>query len=99
MYDSQIVLVTKTATVNAYGAAVEAVTQRDTVFCDVNSVGYRETYEAAAVGRKPEIKVTLPDVLEYNGQRFCEYDGIEYEIIRSYKTNRHELELTLERVH
>lgn len=99
MYNDEVTLLTKEATVNAYGAAVESVTERTTLFCRVNSVGYKETYEAAAVGRKPEIKITLPDVIEYSGQRFCEYNGVEYEIIRSYKTNRHEIELTLERVH
>ena len=69
-----------------------------TVYCTVRSVSYRERYEAAAHGLRPELIVKLADVLEYRGETRCTLEGKEYRILHDYLLADGGVELTLERV-
>lgn len=64
------------------------------VFCDIRSVGMRETYAAAAVGVKPELQVRLADYLDYTGQPFARVDGKLFKVYRTYRDDT-ELDITL----
>ena len=67
------------------------------VYCDVASVGMRETYEAMASGYAPEIKLVLSDYAEYQGERKCLFEGVRYRILRTYVRDDLRIELVLER--
>lgn len=69
---------------------------RRTVLCTVRSVGYREYYAASATDFHPELKLTLSDYLDYQGETLAEYNGTLYRILRTYRDGL-ELELTVER--
>ena len=71
-------------------------TGRD-VYCEVMSVGMKETYEAMASGYAPEVKLFLHDYAEYQRERCCIFEGIRYRILRSYIRNDYGIELVLER--
>ena len=87
-----IQLIRTTQTVDAYGDPVMKATARQ-VFCQVASIGTKEFYQAQATGLQPEIKFALADYLDYNGETLVEYDGIEYRVLRTYRSGQR-LELT-----
>ena len=59
------------------------VETRIAVLCDVLSVTRAEHYSAAANGLKPSI-VFAVNKFEYDGQKDVEYEGIMYNVDRSY---------------
>lgn len=67
------------------------------VYCDVQSVGMREAYEAMAHGHHPEWTLVLSDYGEYQNERVCLFEGARYRIMRTYVTSDYRIELTLER--
>jgi hypothetical protein len=68
--------------------------ERREVFAKQNSIGMTEFYQAAATDYRPEIKFTLTDYLDYNGETFAKYDGTLYRIMRTYRAGQ-AIELTL----
>lgn len=97
MYNDVITLIKKESTTNDYGAAVEAVKSQRNVFCNLASISMKESYEALAVGKHPEIKAVIADSLDYEDERYAKIGEVEYTITRTYKKGI-EIELTLERV-
>lgn len=69
---------------------------RREVFCRLRSVGHTEFYEAYATDYRPELKFTLADYLDYEGESLVKHDGTLYRVIRTYRTG-HEIELTVGR--
>lgn len=69
---------------------------RREVFCNLRSVGHSEFYEAYATEHRPELKFTLADYLDYEGETLVKYGADLYRVIRTYRTG-HELELTVGR--
>ena len=67
------------------------------VYCDVQSVGMREVYEAMTHGHRPEWTLILSDYAEYQGERTCLFEGVRFRIIRTYVRSDLRIELTLER--
>ena len=84
---------TVSTTVNSVGDYPITRTGRR-VFAGVMSVGQKEFYEAVTVGLKPEIKFVLQDYQDYQGEKELAYNGIRYEIIRTFRTNTNLLEIT-----
>lgn len=68
--------------------------ERLEVFAKQNSIGMTEFYQAAATDYRPELKFTLTDYLDYNGETFAKYDGTLYRIMRTYRAGQ-AIELTL----
>ena len=66
------------------------------VFCRMASIGQREYYEAQAVDVYPECKFILADYLDYDNERLCEYDGVRYRVLRTFRAGQ-ELELVVTR--
>lgn len=67
------------------------------MYCDVQSVGMREAYEAMAHGHHPEWTLVLSDYEEYSNERVCLFEGTRYRIMRTYVRSDFRIELTLER--
>lgn len=67
------------------------------VYCTVKSVGQTEVYQARATGLNPELKLILAHDFEYRGEKRCVFDGVCYEILRTYVTEADGIELTLQR--
>ena len=65
------------------------------VFCGFRSVGMKEFYAANGSDFHPELKLTLTDYLDYEGETLVDYNGKRYRVLRTYRTGQ-ELELTLE---
>lgn len=66
------------------------------VFCSQRSIGQKEFYQAHGTDFRPELKLILPDYLEYEDEKLVDYNGQRYRVLRTYRTG-YELELTLER--
>lgn len=69
-----------------------------TVYCTVRSVSYRERYEAAAHGLRPEIVIRLADAEEYKDEQRVVLEGVEYRVMHPWAhPTDGSVELTLER--
>ena len=96
MYNDVITLLSITESVNGIGDLVETITRTE-VFARVRSVGMKESYEAFAVGLKPELTFVLADYYDYNDQEFIEYDSVRYKVLRTYRKTTNELEIVVTR--
>ena len=81
-YDFELTLIKTTYGENDIGDIIPIET-RTVVLCDVLSVTRAEHYSAAANGLKPSIVFVL-NKFEYGGQKDVEYDGIRYNVDRTY---------------
>lgn len=73
-----------------------------TVFCEVNSISRSEFYSASMAGLKPLIIFTVHPY-EYSKEIYIEFSEDDtpkekYKVIKTYKKNSEELELTCEKV-
>lgn len=95
---NQVTLIGVTETVNEYGDHVTVETERQ-VLADDMSVGMTETYQAMAVGYKPEAKLILTNWLDYDGEEFVEFtpfgrtQPVRLKVLRTFR-NGEALELT-----
>lgn len=64
------------------------------VFAEMKSVGMKEFYQAQTAGRKPEIKFVITDYADYQGQEYLIHSDIRYHILRTYRNESNELEIT-----
>lgn len=96
MYNDVITLLTITEAVNDIGDLVETIGKKE-VFAQVRSVGMKESYEALAVGLKPELTFVLADYYDYDGQEFIEYNSVRYRVLRTYRKTSNELEIVVTR--
>lgn len=90
-----LTLIKHTRTTDDLGDPVFTETSRE-VFAALGSIGLKEFYQAHAVGLQPELKFTLTDCLDYEGEPLVEYKGERYRVLRTYRTGQ-ELELTVYR--
>lgn len=97
MYNEIVTLITQTRGVDEYGDPTTDDIERE-VFCRETSIGQKEFYQAQAVGLQPEIKLVLPDYMEYNGETLARYipkGQTEAQLFRVLRTYRAGLELEL----
>lgn len=85
MYNEVIRLLNISRDSNASGDLIETITDESDVFASIKSVGMRETYEAMAIGLKPEFAFEIADYLDYNGQTYLTYDFVRWKILRTYR--------------
>lgn len=71
-------------------------TERE-VLCTVRSVGMQEAYTAMGHGLHPEWVFQLTHAFEYEGEKRCRFQGVEYRVIRTYVTEADTIEITVER--
>lgn len=67
------------------------------VFCTVRSVGMSEAYQAMSNGLHPQFVFILSDYADYDNEKQCEFNGVRYRIVRTYRNNQ-SIELTVEEV-
>lgn len=91
MTDGVITLVSKTITQNEVKAIVETESTRD-VFCEVQSVGRSDFYQAQQAGLDLSY-VFVTDAANYQGERELEYEGNRYAITRTYLRDSDKLEI------
>ncbi|GIO63576.1 phage head closure protein [Paenibacillus cineris] len=68
-----------------------------TVFCGLRSVGRTEFYNAAVTGLRPELVFVIHGY-EYSNEKKVTFEGEDYRVIRTYKNNFEQMELTCEKV-
>lgn len=82
----------------ARGVYEEPVQERREVLVTVKSVGMRESYEALSHGKRPEYVFELAQDFEYQGEKRAIYQGVPYDILRTYASDTDGMELVVERV-
>ena len=100
-YDNELTLISSTITYDDIGNPIEAPTNID-ILCSVKSIGRTEFYNAAANGLKPTL-IFVVHPYEYNGETYVEFSEDEspktrYKVVKDYKVNMEDLELTCEKV-
>ncbi|MBC3901529.1 hypothetical protein GH811_18175 [Acetobacterium malicum] len=81
---------------NSIGEVIETVTFDDYVFCDKKSIRMSEFYQAATTDYKPSITLTLKQA-DYEDQKYIQFEGDIYTVIRTYAANSEDIEVVLER--
>lgn len=79
-----------------YGNEKVSTSELKEVFALIASVGRSEFYAAAHAGLKPEITFQIR-VADYDREELVEYDGMSYQVIRTYQTGPDWIELVCER--
>lgn len=94
-YDHEVTLIKNKTTYDDIGNPITQQ-ERITVLCKLSSVGTNEFYQANAQGLKPDVEFTIHGY-EYDGQSEVEFQGDEYKVIRTYRKDFEEIELTCQR--
>jgi SPP1 family predicted phage head-tail adaptor len=95
-YDHELTLIGQRIEEDEIGNQIPVETET-TILCGLKSVGRSEFYDAAASGLRPEL-VFVIHAYEYSGERVVKFQGVRYNVIRTYQTGTEEIELTVERV-
>lgn len=83
MYDSVATLKAYAAiTKDEYGNPMTTIEETE-VFVQPRSVYQSEFYKAAQIGLKPTLTLYISNREDYDGQKFLEFEGREYEVIRA----------------
>ena len=93
MFNEVIYLLSTKINTNEVGDSIETI-EKSMRFAKVKSIGQSEFYQAQAQGLKPEIKFVLADYLDYDNQEELVYNNFRYKILRTYRTDRNEIEIT-----
>lgn len=97
MFNHVLKLIPKIESVSNLGVTFEAEGTPRLVFCNVQSVTMAENFQGVTAGFKPVLRAALADRLDYRGEKLCEYEGVRYEIYRTYWSGTtHGLELYLQ---
>ena len=97
MYSRDVLsLITYTTTENAIGDIIETpvLTQ---VFCNKKSVRQSEFYQAMANGLRPEAMFEIR-LIDYSNQDKLSFEGVTYEILRTYDRDGEMIELVCNRL-
>lgn len=95
-YDHDLTLISQEIREDEIGNQIPVETET-TVLCGLKSVGRSEFYDAAASGLRPELVFVIHGY-EYNGERIVKFEGVRYNVIRTYQVDFEEMELVCEKV-
>lgn len=87
-------LIAEQITYDSIGQSVKHEIPRE-VMVDVASITRGEWYAAGKLGMNPQVKLVTP-VCNYNGEVKVDFEGVRYDIYRTY-TDSDRIELYLER--
>ena len=76
------------------GDSIACIEYKQEIFCNEKSIKLSEFYQAQAVGMKPELTLELMAV-DYSKEKYIKYNDEEYRVLRTYKTTRDKIEVTL----
>ena len=93
MYHEVIRLIKTMQEPDETGELISTTTERE-VFAKIASIGQQEFYQAQANGLKPELKFEMADYLDYENEKKLIHEGIEYDILRTFRKGRM-LEITV----
>lgn len=83
MYDSVAILKAYAEiTYDSYGNPMTKVEETE-VFVQPRGVYQSEFYNAAQLGLKPSLTLFIANREDYNGQKYLEFEGKDYEVIRT----------------
>lgn len=91
LFRDVVELVDITYTTNDIGDAIQQETKRQ-VFANKKSIRQSEFYQAQATGLRPELMFEIRTE-EYQGEPSLEYEGKQYNILRTYDKNGEIIEL------
>lgn len=69
---------------SAHGVFEPVEKSKRMVYCVVKSVGMKEIYLAKNLDLSPEYVFELADYAEYCGEKTVEYNGVLYDVFRTY---------------
>ena len=71
---------------------------RDLTFCELQSISYKEFYQAQSTGFKPEMNLKVSS-WDYSNEEYIRYEDEDYTIIKTYqiRDNPDEILLTCAR--
>ncbi|RJQ25529.1 MAG: phage head-tail adapter protein [Peptococcaceae bacterium] len=95
-YDHELTLISQTYTEDEIGNQIPTETET-VILCGLKSVGRSEHYNAALTGLRPEL-IFVVHGYEYNGEKKVVFEGVRYNVIRTYAVDFEELELTCEKI-
>lgn len=90
-----IKLLSVSRTQDQYGVYRETITEKK-VYCQVESVGANEFFNAGRNGLNPEYRFTMFSG-DYSGETMLIYNGSTYAIYRTYQRRDDKVELYVER--
>lgn len=93
MYSEIAYLITDEDSVDDNYDVVRTPTKRK-VFVEEKSIKRNEFYQAHATGLRPEIALEMQE-LEYNKEDRVEFEGVIYNVLKTYKVGNDRIELTL----
>ena len=96
MWNDELILKSITYTEDEIGNQIP-IESSNTVFCDVKSISRSEFYNASVAGLKPSLTFIIK-LYEYSEETMLEYNSKQYKVIRNYRKNSEEIELTCEEV-
>lgn len=93
MYKSDEINLIKTEyTKDKISQEVEGKKKKE-IYCDIESITWKEWHDAGRNGLKPEFKITAAKH-DYENEKFVEIDGEEYAVYRTYNPkNSDDIEL------
>ena len=77
-----------------YGNLIDDTTTETQVYATLKSVKYSEFYAAKSAGIQADI-VAIIRYCDYDSQKQCIIDNQKYRVIRTYRTDKDRIELTL----
>lgn len=90
--DEIIYLLQNTTEVNSKGDVINKITAVKR-YAEIQSIGQNQSYQAAAVGLKPNFTAVIWK-FEYNNEAYLKYHDIQYKITRTYIRDDEKIELT-----
>ena len=90
-----IYLVAETYTEDAYGVMTPATAER-LVYANVRNVSQSEFFDGGRAGLNPEFKMTM-FAFDYQGEKVVKYNGLYFEVYRTYLAGTDTLELYVQR--
>lgn len=98
MWSNELTLIQEPPTTyDDIGNPIPGVPVETIVFCEVNSIGRNEFYNASLAGLKPSLIFTI-HAYEYNDEEKIKFNEKNYKVMKTYLKNTEELELTCEKV-
>lgn len=93
MYSETIKFIKTVQQPDETGELISIATERE-IFAKIVSIGQQEFYQAQANGLKPELKFEIADYLDYENEKKLIHDGIQYDVLRTFRKER-QLEITV----
>ena len=90
--DEIIYLLQNTSATNSMGDVINKI-KKINLYAEIQSIGQSQSYQAAAVGLKPNFTAKIWK-FEYNNEAYLEYQGKQYKITRTYIRDDEKIELT-----